>query len=181
MDNKKLLVLSDSHGGIAALKTVFNWAKEKTPPNDSICAAVFLGDGLDDIEPAAAQTGFVCNWAKVKGNNDYGIPEADTSLFEFVNYRFFICHGHRYGLYGGYHMLTSAAKYNGANVALFGHTHVPFKKNIDGIWLINPGSVRLPRSSKGATFAVIECEEGKQLNAEFYRIGEKGQIREVKI
>jgi hypothetical protein len=181
MDSKKLLVISDTHGGVTALKAVFNWAKERTPPNDSICAAVFLGDGLIDLQSSADETGFLCNWAKVKGNNDYGFQEADTALFDFVNYRFFICHGHHYSLYGGYHPLVSAARYNGANVVLFGHSHIPCHKTLNGTILINPGSVGHPRSNKGRTFAVIECAEEQQLKAEFYRIDDKGQIKKIKI
>ena len=181
MDSKKLLVVSDSHGSIKALKTVFNWAKEKTPPNDSICAAAFLGDGLNDLQHAAAETGFSCNWAQVRGNNDYDNREADTAVFDLLNNRFFICHGHRYSIYGGYHALVSAARYNGANVVLFGHLHVPIKKTVDNILLINPGSVSLPRNNKGASFAVIECAEGKELNVEFYGIDQKGQIKVIKV
>jgi hypothetical protein len=181
MDSKKLLVISDTHGSVISLKSVFSWAKERTPPNGSICAAVFLGDGLGDLRSAAAETGFSCNWAKVKGNNDYDFQEADIALFDFINYRFLICHGHRYNLYSGYHPLVSAAQYNGANVVLFGHSHVPYHKTLDGIILINPGSVGFPRSNKGRTFAVIECTEGQQLKAEFYRIDDMGKIQKIKV
>ena len=181
MDSKKLLVVSDSHGSIKALNTVFNWAKERTPPNDSICAAAFLGDGLDDLQTAINETGFSCNWAQVRGNNDYSFQEADTAVFDFANYRFFICHGHRYAIYGGDHALISAARNNGANVALFGHAHIPIKKTVDNILLINPGSVSLPRNNKGASFAVIECTEGQKLNVEFYGIDQKGKIKVIKV
>jgi len=181
MDNKKLLVISDTHGSISALKAILSWANERTPPNDSICAAAFLGDGIEDINPAANAAGFMCSWVIVKGNNDYRVQEQDSALFDFVNYRFFACHGHRYNLYGGAHALAAAAKNMGANAVLSGHSHVPYHKIIDGIHLINPGSASRPRSSIGATFAVIECAEGEQLKAEFYSIEDKGQIRSVKL
>lgn len=175
------MVISDSHGSKSALKAVFNWAKERMPPKDSICAAAFLGDGIEDLMPAMDATGFSCNWAIVKGNNDYHINEAESAVFDFVNYRFFITHGHRYNLYGGYHALVYAARSNGANAALTGHSHVPHHETLDGIHLINPGSVSRPRGRIGATFAVIECAEGEQLKVEFYGIGEKGEIRGVKV
>ena len=181
MDSKKLLVVSDSHGNTKALKTIFNWAKEKTPPNDTICATVFLGDGLKDLQTASAETGFYCNWAQIRGNNDFDIQEADTAVFDFVNYRFFICHGHRYNIYGGYQALVSAARYNGANVVLFGHLHVPIKKTLNNTLLINPGSVSFPRSNKGTSFAVIECKEGQKLKVEFYGIDDNGQINGIKV
>ena len=181
MDSKKLLVISDTHGSVNMLKTVFKWAAERTPPNDSICAAAFLGDGIEDLNPAMDAAGFSCNWAIVKGNNDFHVREAESAVFDFVNYRFFICHGHRYSLYGGYHALTAAAKANGANVVLSGHTHIPHQKTVDGIYLINPGSVSRPRSRIGSTFAVVECEEGKQITAEFFGIDAKGSIQGIKI
>jgi putative phosphoesterase len=181
MDGKKLLVFSDTHGGATALKTVFSWAKKYTPPAGTICAAAFLGDGLSDLQQAANATGFFCDWKVVSGNNDfdYSIPQA--AVFDFCENRFFMCHGHRHSLYGGYHTLIAAARNVGANVALFGHSHVPFQKNTDGLLLINPGSVARPRSRIGATFAVIECIEGEQPKPEFWGIGAHGEIRKVKI
>jgi len=181
MDNKKLLVLSDSHGNIAALKAVFNWAKDYIPPNDTICAAAFLGDGLSDLKKAADATGFFCDWKCVGGNNDYGISMPDALTFDYAEHRFFICHGHHYGLYGGHHALLAAARNNNADAALFGHSHVPHYKTVDGIKLINPGSVGRPRSRIGATFAVIECPEGQPMNVEFYGIGDEFKIEKLKI
>jgi len=177
MDSKKLLVISDSHGKVTALKTIFNWAKEKMPPKDSICAGVFLGDGYYDVQDAANATGLSCNWVIVRGNNDYGIREADSAVFDFGNYRFFACHGHRYF---GNHGLVSAARANNAGIALSGHAHVPHEKILDGILLINPGSVGQPRSRIGATFAVIECAHDT-LKTEFWGISEKGKISAVKV
>ena len=178
--NKKFLLFSDSHGGISALKNVFDWAKDHIPPNDTISAAVCLGDGLADISKAADAAGFFSDWKIVRGNNDYmQAPEAD--VYDFAGSRFFLCHGHRYGLYGGTHALAAAAKNNNANAALFGHTHVPFYKNSEGIIFINPGSVSRPRSRIGATFAVIECIEGGPLDAIFYGIGGSGGIYRIKV
>jgi len=177
---KKFLLFSDSHGNVSALKNIFDWAKEHIPPNDTILAAVCLGDGLSDISKAANAAGFFSDWKIVRGNNDYmNAPESD--VYDFADNRFFLCHGHRYSLYAGTHTLAAAAKKNDANAALFGHTHVPFYKNSEGIIFINPGSVSRPRSRIGATFAVIECTEGSALEAAFYGINERGSIYKVKI
>jgi len=174
-----MLVLSDTHGSLSALKTVMNWAKDRMPPNDTICDAVFLGDGVSDLSPAADAAGFYGNWNVVRGNNDYEYAIQESAVFDFADYRFLICHGHRYSLYSGHHTLVSAGRSNNADVVMFGHTHVPFFKNESGILLINPGSVGRPRSRIGATFAVIECIQGEPLKAKFYGIG-GGGIREVK-
>lgn len=169
-----MLVLSDTHGNLPALEAVMNWARGR-----AIDAAVFLGDGAADLSPAAA--GFACPWEKVRGNGDPypAIPEA--AVFDCEGHRFFLCHGHRYALYNSYHTLIAAAKNMKAGAALFGHTHIPFFDEEDGVLLINPGSVGRPRSRIGATFALIECAPDKPLKVQFWGIGSRGKIREVQI
>ena len=179
MEGKKLLVLSDTHGNIPALREVLNWALTRLPPNDTINAAVFLGDGISNLRPAADATGFFCEWKLVKGNNDHGFSIPEAAVFDFCGHRFFICHGHRYALYNGYHTLIAAARNREADAALFGHTHTPYCKNTDGILLVNPGSIGRPRSESGATFALIECALGKPLEVHFWGIASNGEIREV--
>jgi len=179
MANKKLLVFSDSHGSLSALKALFNWAKERHSPNGTIIASAFLGDGFSDLQKAAEATGFLSDWKIVCGNNDYTHHIQEAAVFDLADHRFFMCHGHRQSIYRGYHLLLSAAKNNGADVALFGHSHVPFYENIDGISLINPGSVARPRSKTGATFAVIECPEGEPVIVEFFGVDDNGVIKKI--
>jgi hypothetical protein len=179
MSSKKLLVFSDSHGHLTFLKAVLNWAKDHIPPNGTIYAAACMGDGLSDLQKAADATGFYSDWKIVRGNNDYGIQAPETAVFDFAGHRFFMCHGHRHSLYGGYHSLIAAAKKSEADVVLFGHSHAPFFKIVDGITLVNPGSVGRSRSSVGETFAVIECIEGEPLKAEFFGIDAKREIKKI--
>lgn len=174
-------MFSDTHGNVSSLKNVFEWAKTKTPPNGTICAAAFLGDGINDLQKAADAAGFFCNWKYVSGNNDYDYSIPETAVFDFGDYRFLMCHGHRHSMYGGFHSLIAAAKNNQAQVVMFGHTHVPLKKTVEGIILVNPGSITRPRSRIGPTFATIESEAGEQLNVEFFGIGERGGIKKVEI
>ena len=179
--NKKLLVFSDSHGHIGNLKEVFSWAKDRIPPNGTICAVACLGDGLSDLQKAADAAGFFSDWKLICGNNDYGIRIPETAVFDFADHRFFMCHGHRHSLYGGFNTLIAAAKKTEANAVLFGHSHVPLYKYIDGVSLVNPGSIGRSRSKTGDTFAVIECMEEKKINVEFFKVDEKRVISQVKI
>jgi putative phosphoesterase len=180
MDSMKLLVFSDTHGSVSSLKKVFEWAKNNSPPNGSISGAAFLGDGIADITPAADAAGFFCEWELVRGNNDFGYSAPEAAVMEFAGNRFFLCHGHRHSLYGGFYSLAAAAGNAGANAALYGHSHVPHLRNVEGILLINPGSVGRPRSRIGATFAVIECKENEPPDVLFYGI-EKGKIKELNL
>jgi predicted phosphodiesterase len=52
---------------------------------------------------------------------------------------------------------------------------------MNGLLLINPGSVGRPRSKIGASFAVIECTAGETPNAQFMGIGENGKITQIKL
>ena len=178
MDGKKLLVFSDSHGSVSAVKTAFAWAVEYLPPNDTICGAAFCGDGITDIKPAADATGFYCDWKLVSGNNDYGTSIPDSAVFDFGNYRFFMCHGHRHNIYAGFNSLVAAAHSNEAHAVLFGHAHTPINKTENGILILNPGSISRPRSRIGATFAVIECAD--KLEIEFFGISAQGNISKLK-
>ncbi|MCL2065860.1 MAG: metallophosphoesterase [Treponema sp.] len=179
MDGQKLLALSDTHGDIYALKAVFEWAQNRKQ-DERITATAFLGDGALDLQRAAAATGFFCNWKLVRGNNDYDSDLPDTAVFDFGGHRFFLCHGHRHALYNGYHAIIAAARKSEADAALFGHAHVPYHKTVNGITLINPGSIGMPRSRAGSTFAVIDCAARKPLEVVFWEIGSTGKIRELK-
>lgn len=181
MENKKLLVLSDSHGNLSVLKTALNWAKEQIPPKGNMCGTVFLGDGTRDLRPAADATGFYSEWKIVRGNNDYESTIPDSAILEFGGHRFFLCHGHRYSIYGSYQVLVTAARNNDAEAVLFGHAHVPYHKKTNGILLVNPGSCGRPRSRIGSTFAVIDCVEGQPLKVEFFGIGNDGVVDRVKV
>jgi putative phosphoesterase len=162
-NEKRLFVISDSHGNIPALRAVLKQGNDIAPD-----CAIFLGDGIQDMEKV--MVGFSYPWHKVRGNNDlvYNIPE--SAVLDFGGHRFFLCHGHRYSLYGGYDTLIAVARNNGADAALFGHTHVPSLDNENGLLLINPGSVGQPRSNAGATFAVIECLPNIPLKVDFFKI-----------
>ena len=76
----KLLVLSDSHGGRAAIERVL--LKE----NANIDALVFLGDGLRDLEQALTPYPRLRAYS-VAGNCDYGAlepPSAQATVRGFV-------------------------------------------------------------------------------------------------
>jgi len=185
MDSQKFLLLSDSHGDVSSLKEILLWAKNISQSGSIINHVVFLGDGIADFPPAANAAGFFSNCKFICGNNDWAamskntVPETD--VFDFSGHRFFMCHGHRHALYDGHYSLLAAARANNADAVLFGHTHVPYCKNIDGIMLINPGSIGRPRSRVGATFAVIECASNEMPKVEFWNIEDRKNIKRLKL
>jgi putative phosphoesterase len=176
--SNKLLVISDIHGNMPAIIAVLRWAAGELARSDM---AVFLGDGLRELAFARQQTGFSCEWKKVRGNNDEvsAVPESD--VFDFGGHRFYLCHGHRHALYNGFDKLASSAFKAGADAALFGHAHVPCLETVNGLLLINPGGIGRARSDAGETFAVIECMPEKPLAARFWGVDPGCNIREFNI
>ena len=129
----KLLILSDSHNSRLAIENIL--AAEA----DSIDALIFLGDGLRDLEQALTFYPSLRAYA-VAGNCDFGALEPLDGLAAFDGVVVFYTHGHMYGVKYDLDTLADAAAARGANVALFGHTHIPVAEERGGVFLFNPGS-----------------------------------------
>lgn len=190
MDHATVLVLSDSHGDLTALAAVLRWAAHNplgdTGGRKTLSAAVFLGDGGEDIE--AAETGrlsswgesFTAPWYRVRGNGDFDPAIPNSLVLETAGRTLFLTHGNRYGLESGRRNLAAAAKASGAEAALFGHTHIPFCGEEQGLFLLNPGSIGRPRSRIGPSFAVLDCPSSGPLSARFFGFAIRGQALAVK-
>ena len=149
----KLLVLSDSHGGRAAIERVL--LKE----NANIDALVFLGDGLRDLEQALTPYPRLRAYS-VAGNCDYGALEPLDGLAGFDQTVVFYTHGHMYGVKYDLDTLADAAAARGAEVALFGHTHKPIALQKNGVFLFNPGSCGRCYTGPN-TYGVMLLDKGK--------------------
>jgi len=180
-----ILVISDSHGGIAPLAAALKWARSPS------CAytfdkAVFLGDGFNDLTDACERAGVSVHWEAVQGNVDYPSSAYDKKILDipaknsaFPSRKLFLSHGNRYRVKEEYKTIAVIARNMGAEAALFGHTHIPYCKTVDGIFLLNPGSIACPRSRLGCTFAVLECPDSGPLRARFFDPVDPG--KEIKV
>ena len=172
MSNSSILVISDSHGSITALTTVLKWANDTGI--DAFDAAVFLGDGYEDLALASARTGFTLPWYAVRGNGDFSFSVPDNLVLEISARKFFLSHGNLYRVREGCKTIAVAARNAGAEAALFGHTHIPYCATVDGMFLLNPGSISRPRNGSDCTFAVLECPGSGPLAARFFRLVNRG-------
>lgn len=156
----KILVFSDSHGHVEHMSRCAG----KLAP-DTI---IHLGDGTCDVSALKKElprTPVV----NVRGNCDSDKSVSELEIIEFSGHRLFVCHGHRYGVklsLGGF--LTSAMC-AGADVALYGHTHIPDLRTERGILILNPGSIGRGRCP---TCALLTLEEGVSPRAELIRVTE---------
>lgn len=130
----RLLVLSDSHGDAAAVRL----ALARQPDVQNV---FFLGDGIRDLAGIRPEAGRR-NCFVVRGNNDFGCQEPLEALEELRGKRIFYTHGHTYQVKYGDGALRGAARSAGADIVLYGHTHRPVTDYEDGLYLMNPGSLR---------------------------------------
>jgi len=141
----KFLVISDSHGHFDR----FNSVIEK---HNDIETIFFLGDGMrefDDISFIYPNKTFYC----VSGNCDLMSLKPSCNLLNTSQGKILYTHGDAYGVKNGLGKLALEAKNRGVILALFGHTHIPFFENREGIYLFNPGSLGASRS-----YGIIEIK-----------------------
>lgn len=180
-----LFVISDSHGNLPALTAALAWASARpessarptlSGPFPAECeAAVFLGDGAEDLDAASATAGFSLPWRVVRGNGDMNPSIPESAVLEIAGRRIFLAHGNRHHVERGLQTISAAARAAGAEAVLFGHTHVPFYGMADGIFCCNPGSIGRPRSSLGPSFAVLDIPPSGPPSARFFGLVFRGR------
>ena len=148
----RLLVISDTHGRAALIDRVLRREPEAKE-------VFFLGDVVRDIEEAALEH-TDRNFHIVRGNCDYF---SDYPLFDIVEYKkegvsVYFTHGHTHFVKSGTEDIINAAKGVGAKIALYGHTHIANIDYRDGVYIINSGSLALPRRGN-PSYAVIDITE----------------------
>lgn len=139
----KLLIFSDSHGSLGPM--------EKAVRRESPDRIVHLGDYYRDGEELhdAFPKIPLC---QVAGNCDrfsalLRLPE--SAMERWAGVKFLLTHGHLQHVKETLLPLTLTAREQGAQVALFGHTHSPFCQMEQGILLFNPGTCGSDRGTYG--------------------------------
>ena len=114
---------------------------------------IHLGDHQDDAEEVA----FVyprLPFCIVPGNCDGWTMDPLIKNITLDGVRILLSHGHLWNVKQSYAMAVSEAHKAGADILLFGHTHVPVCKQLeDGLWMMNPGTAR-------STYGIINIENG---------------------
>lgn len=144
----KFVVLSDIHGRADLAER----AASSHPDRDGV---LFLGDGIRDLSDTLTRGLF----GGVRGNCDEssftgGSYELSEELFlNLGEYNVIMMHGHTHSVKSGEEMAVVYASKRGADILLYGHTHMPVERyypsgyKVDGytlgkpLWVMNPGSV----------------------------------------
>ncbi len=174
----RILVVSDSHHDISCLVPALRKFA------GSVDLVAHLGDGADDIGPAARLAKVrLPRVEAVRGNGDDGDPGLwPRRLIGSADRPILMLHGHHEGANDELGRIVGAAEASGAKLVLFGHTHRPFFEEYRGILALNPGSISRPRGRERPTFAVVEVPEDpdKWFETRFYEVGTGiGRIREI--
>lgn len=150
----RALILSDIHGETNTLRWLLEEVWKQVGPID---AYFCLGDGIRDFENAE---GFIrqrdthASMYAVKGNCDFMPGAPDRLVIPFGGLKIYMTHGHIHRVKSGLDYLYGAARAEGADIALYGHTH---RANVEYTtpWLLNPGA------AKDDCCALLEVANGK--------------------
>lgn len=142
----KILVFSDSHRHLSGMYA----AIDQYQPQQ----VIHLGDMISDAEEVAHHYPKL-PFCMVPGNCDGWIISAPLKKqIVLEGTSILLSHGHRWGVKTGCDAAIADARAVGADILLFGHTHVSLCQQLsDGLWILNPGPAR-------SSFGLIELERG---------------------
>lgn len=153
----RILVVSDSHGNNEFLREAINRAGD-------INMMFHLGDvcvPYHEISGMAGVPSYV-----VRGNCDYDATLLERNIIEVGGHRIYAVHGHRQQVQFGVDLLKQVAYQNNCDIAMYGHTHVPYlelsQEGVDKnhIMVLNPGSISRPRQvGYKKTYAIVEISD----------------------
>lgn len=159
----KFFVISDLHGSAPVFSRAAD-AFEREKADYLVLCGDYLNHGPrnpvpDGYDPQAL-TEQINRYADrilgVRGNCDSEIDQmllsfpclGDYLVFFTAGRRCLVTHGHLY-------TETDHPPLAAGDVFISGHTHVPVLKKNNGIFVVNPGSLSLPKSELGGGYALI--------------------------
>lgn len=163
MSTVRVGLVSDSHGRFECLSRMADTAPD-------VAAWIHCGDYCDDGEDLAIYTG-VPVYA-VLGNNDYMTRTNDPECrcITVGGIRIVAIHGCQWYGERRWQKLVELGRQHQADLVAFGHTHRRFIKTEGDLWIVNPGSIGLPRDNRQGTYAIVSIEDGAIKDVAFREI-----------
>ncbi len=150
---ERILVFSDTHGDISRVRKIIDSIS-------GVTGIIHLGDILRDVYALEKEYPDMPLYY-VSGNNDSFSEVPSEKVIDIESFKIFITHGHKYtGFFSNSNSLVYKGLEVGADMVLYGHTHMNSYKKSDGMIVANPGSLTHPRGSE-ASYGIIEIEDGK--------------------
>jgi len=94
----------------------------------------------------------------VVGNCDFFSNKPSEEVLQLGKYKLLLTHGHQYGVKRGLQNIYYRGLETGVDIIVFGHTHTPVHIIHEGMHILNPGSIGLPRGNSGPSYALITIE-----------------------
>lgn len=148
----KIAVLSDTHGnhGLAA---------DMLSRISAVDHIIHLGDNVADAD--CIEYELARPIIKIAGNCDYACGCPREILLEIDETRIFATHGDHYSVKSGLDNLLLKSTRERAEIALYGHTHVPFIRRHGNTLLVNPGSLK--KDAATHSLAIISINKNNLL------------------
>lgn len=141
------MIASDSHGRTDRLKQL-----EKVKAD----LYLFAGDLTDDPEK-------INSWTAIAGNNDIylGVDLPEAAVIPVDGHQILLVHGHQFPSSGRKIRLARLARQYDCDIVVYGHSHVPDMDQVDGVVLLNPGSVYRSRDSGPTSYMMLHLDKDK--------------------
>ena len=158
----RILILSDSHGRNENVELAIAQVREEIGEFQML---IHLGD-VGDAREIESLAGVPCYI--VRGNTDYDAKLLNANVIEAGGHRIFATHGHLYQVDMRLDLLRFAALENDCDIAMYGHTHVPYlEEDPDDVTILNPGSISKPRQADHRyTYMVMEIDDEDEVTYE---------------
>lgn len=158
----RILIMSDSHGRNENVELAIAQVREEIGEFQML---IHLGD-VGDAREIESLAGVPCYI--VRGNTDYDAKLLNANVIEASGHRIFATHGHLYQVDMWLDLLRFAALENDCDIAMYGHTHVPYlEEDPDDITILNPGSISKPRQADHRyTYMVMEIDDEDEVTYE---------------
>lgn len=151
----RVLIISDSHGRHENLREVIRRVRPDR--------LIHCGDILTCQPQVQAMSD--CPLDVVRGNNDFGTDLPNDLVLSLGRHRLYVTHGHHEHVSWGLEDLAIVAAAHKCDYAVFGHTHYPTMECVNGVTLINPGSISLPRQpGRKPSFIVCDVDKNGDLH-----------------
>ena len=158
----RILIMSDSHGRNENVELAIAQVREEIGEFQML---IHLGD-VGDARELESLAGMPCYI--VRGNTDYDAKLLNANVIEAGGHRIFATHGHLYQVDMRLDLLRFAALENDCDIAMYGHTHVPYlEEDPDDVTILNPGSISKPRQADHRyTYMVMEIDDEDEVTYE---------------
>ena len=139
----KVIVFSDAHGSRILIERILSF----NPDADYF---ISLGDSelsldfLMDLDIIA-----------IKGNYYRDAGLAFDNVLKIEGKKLYLTHGHKYGVHKSLLKLLKYVLSQDFDIVLYGHTHIARVDIVNDMLIMNPGSIKSPRSKTAPSYLIL--------------------------